>query len=634
MNERARSADFRGHGARLYVSRYVVVRFVALALSALLGVGEVLAAIPEICGNGIDDVWQTGGAANGTIGSCPANFADAIVGSGCDHLCTNTVRDQDHDGYTDNGSTGAAGTAYTDCDDTRRDVYPGQYVPNSWASPTGYKLCQTNGTYGSTVLNATTPLCEATGSGVCYYIQSTGGGTTCSYASPCSDLSYVSGGAGGTPVGAKTLAPGDVVYVLGTGTITTIFTATNGAGDGAFSSSVDGTSANKITIKNYPGATAEIQPTAGQVLDINGDYYIVDGIRGKGVSNGIRGRDADNVEIRNTYIHDPTGLHGDASQASCILVTGAGFGNNINVHHTFNKNCLRTFGNEQNVSAIGFVLNAGAGSGDGNITNFNVIWLDTKSDTLNGNCIREKHGTLSSDVGAAGHEVKYNYCINYDAFVEWNGSGLRALYNFVYGASVGGPRCDSEPGSYPQDNEMQYNTFVSSESGPSFNPCYGTGWETLETFDFSHNVFQDTHTSFTGDCRDATVHIDGFMTDANFATFTSASGDSTINLVSDYNCYESTGVTARLGIACDTQAGVHPAGNNYTFANWQSAGSGPISGGLDANGFLSANLNFTAYNYVPQDSDCTAQGFTVGYLYSESGGGGGGSSSGYVCGGG
>ena len=80
-----------------------------------LGVSSsAFAAIPEKCGDGIDNPGSTGGSTNGTKGSCPAGYHDAYIGSGCDADCT---LDKDGDGY-----------AYTDCDDTHRDIQPGLFL--------------------------------------------------------------------------------------------------------------------------------------------------------------------------------------------------------------------------------------------------------------------------------------------------------------------------------------------------------------------------------------------------------------------------------------------------------------------------------------------------------------------------
>src|SRR5207244_2805030 len=91
--------------------------------------------------------------------------------NGCDKKCP--APDEDCDGYTSDGTVGAAGSTAKDVDDHNRDIIPGEYYACDCGSGanSGYRLAQTTGAYGSCTCNATTPLCEATGSGHCYYID-------------------------------------------------------------------------------------------------------------------------------------------------------------------------------------------------------------------------------------------------------------------------------------------------------------------------------------------------------------------------------------------------------------------------------------------------------------------------------
>lgn len=602
LSRQRRTAKRAAHPARRAATLALAFPL-AVFLGVFAGAGEAVAAIPEICGNGIDDVWQTGGTANGTIGSCPSNFTDAVVGSGCDRLCTNTTHDEDRDGYTDDGSLGAAGTTDTDCDDTRRDVYPGIYVPNSRTSPTGYKLCQTDGTFAATVLNATTPLCEATGSGVCKYVSCASGNDSNAgtYAAPYLTGGKVSGGAGGTvPASPHTLAAGDVVYFMDGGTCTTTFTAADG-GVHIIKLTTDGTSSDKIRIKRYPGATVSFAPASGDAIRLSDvSHAVIEGLDSSGFGTIISMHTVDNIEIRNNHIHDPTGLNGDSNQ-HCIGATTA---NTVHIHHNFVENCEIASGNNDNSGAIIHLDNDGVGTGSGHRDNFNVIWLDARDDASQRACVRQKHGPIWSDMTSAGHEVKFNYCINYDQFVDFNGSGLRAFYNLGYGTKVGGPRDDAEAGSFTQNEEMKYNTFVQAPNGPTWTPTYGTGFSSLETLNYSYNVLEDTHVSFIPDASDATVSLAAYISDANFTTFTT---NTPKNLIVDNNCYES-GVTPRFCYGCQSSgSGAGPLGSNYSFANWCS------TAGMDCSGFVSSDLNFTAFFYESQDTDCDDIGWTEGY---------------------
>lgn len=204
----------------------------------------------EVCGSGIDEN-------SGQVQPCPTGYAEAAVGGGCDLLCD--TDDKDNDGRISS----------EDCDDTNPLIYEGY---GRACGTDGTQVCQSDGTWSSCVEGE---LCEATGSGVCYYIDpkkgvNTSAGTT--RATALRDYGRFDWGGAVTP--KINLNPGDVVYQLD-GTV-----ATSYSNRVAYIRLRDGTEANPITIKPYPGSwgKALIDPnhtTLGQVgLYIQDSDYV------------------------------------------------------------------------------------------------------------------------------------------------------------------------------------------------------------------------------------------------------------------------------------------------------------------------------------------------------------------------
>jgi len=179
-----------------------VKRFVAALLAALMLAGEA-AAVEEICGSGFDE------DASGMAGSCPPGEVDAIYGSGCDKLCD--APDRDGDGYY---STGGGPNAGIDCDDMRRDIYPG--VTTSTDGGSTWKTCQSNGTYTSPSSSDFKP----PGCGTTYYLDPVNGsnsnaGTSVATAwqTPAKLVSYYE--AGDRPAGWHQPASSECVGLMG-----------------------------------------------------------------------------------------------------------------------------------------------------------------------------------------------------------------------------------------------------------------------------------------------------------------------------------------------------------------------------------------------------------------------------------
>ncbi len=560
------------------------------------------ATVPEIPGDGIDN-----GTSSGTKGSCSVGYADAVIGGGCDLLLPGD--DKDNDGYT---------TA-TDCDDTNRLIIPNEYYPcdAGGGANSGYRMCGASATWGSCTSNST-PLCEATGSGVCKYVDCSSGSNSNSgtYASPYADLGKVSGGATGTnlPSSRYTLAPGDVVYMLGSGTCTQRYEYTSViTGTAWLSLTQSGTSSNRITVKRYPGATTKFSGTAGLAfLGVGGDYVTLEDLDiTTGVSTATTGDHAirladhsDNWEISRVYIHDSSG-HGDYN-FSCIYEAG---NNALNVHHSFLQNCRQAAGNVNNVDAIKYLDNEDSGTGADMYAHHNVVWWDTYSDSTNGRCVRSKHGTDLEDAGTNGNRFEYNYCINARGVINWDGSGLRARHIFAYSdagteppyiidVNLGAGESDSAP---HEDNIIEDSTFVNLTAVKITN---ATASSTTEKLTFRRNVVYDNNATYTPGNIEGVTSILGYYSDTRKAELEAIGF-----LAFDNNCYYNPTTTLNFAYfsvsACGDGCGeAGNAGGNYNFADWKT------NSGQDANSYV-VNPTFDS-SYVATHTSCSSKGYFTG----------------------
>lgn len=526
----------------------------------------------EKCGNGIDDHLQSGAAANGTKGSCPAGYMDAIIGNGCDKKCPGI--DQDNDGYTNDGSLGTAGSTSVDCDDLDRRVIPGKYVPNSWTSPTGYKLCQTNGSYSSTILNATTPLAESSTHN--YYIDCDSGNDANSgtWASPFKTLGKVSGGssATGLPASPKTLVADDVVYLIN-GTCNQTITSSGIAVVGDFTQA--GSSGHRIIIKNYPGSSATIENSSGRGLWIqpSASYYQLDDLQGTADANGGTSGtwvfvEGDYVKIRFPYAHDTAG-NGDNNDSSIYC----SHTNGCQIEYAYIANFTKDIGNVQGINAVKWLDNYNSGEGNDHWFRWGTVWNPSYSETTRGSCLRQKHGTRSADVTNK-HYIEYSTFSNCTDAVWWNGSSLRFRNNIVgfngkLGDATNNIRFfeDGADTYAHEDEEIVNNTFYGNANLVDWVPKYA-GTEHLK---INKNIFIDTRTSYTDGNLNGMISIDGYGSDAQLSTF-----ESSAYLTSTQNCFYNANVAANFPyFRIASGGGGHgPAGNggaNYTLTQWQTS---------------------------------------------------------------
>lgn len=565
----------------------------------------------EICGNGYDDTDS-----GHDYGSCPTGWMDAVYGGvGCDLKCPSP--DADGDGHTTTGTGSRSGHTEIDCDDTDRRVIPGAYVPNSWTSPTGYKLCQTDGTYGSTVLNSTTPLCEKTGSGHCYYVSyasgndSTGNG---SYATPWKTMRMVGHWDSGAPSGHVNLVAGDVVYLLDGGNYTDKYDA--GEGDVAAAVTVfetDGTSSDKITIKRYPGATVQFNPSCNsgtpcRFINVTDSDYVK--LEDLVITNTYRAPiygpgGANNMEISRIICHTNDGVAAD--NMSCINWTGS---NTINIHNSVfydNADSAVTAGDNSNT---GNVVVFGSAT-DGRAVTFsdNVsFWTNptTTSTWKHGFCFKYKHGC--SGVGCA-FNFKNNVMWNCQGGLFMDTSVVQALNNRIF-TSENPLRWENQGGTTacPKDVVIKNWTAVDCPIGDGsgiikYNP--DDQCSAANVFTVSDNVF-DTDQTLNSERN--MFRMCNTCSDADFTKYITG------GLLSfERNCYNSrtTALSSTDSFNIFGDNGSTSFGNRYSFSQWQGLG-------YDTTSFAKDPL-FDSYHRAT-DPDCDDAGWLR--VADESGGGG------------
>lgn len=570
-------------------------------------------AAPEICGNGIDDVLATGGAANGTRGSCPANFMDttnATISNSCDRKCPGI--DVDDDGYNSDGTIGTAGLAYKDCDDNARDIRPLEYTAKG-CSAGNFRQCLTNGTYSACTPD---PLCEATGTGVCKYIDFTSGNDSNAgtFASPYLTWGKVAGGSPGSPPASPySLNPGDVVYIKGAGASTATYN--DGTRVVLINLTRAGTLANPITIKQYPGAIASASNTGGVGVYFSSTavYTNVKGVilaTDRGATNNGSAfllLQSNNNEISDNYVSSMTG-HGDNNDA-CIYANNT---HDTYIHHNYLKDCKMGTGNADNLSAIKILDDTGSAAGANHRIKWNTEWWSTYSATNNGACFHQKHGTTLAETGANGLQYAYNSCVNYRNGLRLVGAGVRATYNTFWSDPVaenGRIFDDSATGVNNAGIRIQYNAFLSG-SMIHWNWPYYSGAESIL---FDHNVVVDTDSAYAAGNNEGVLSMDGYGSDAQKTTFESGT-----YLAANFNCYYCPNATCVFSYFGDNSGAGHgpsgPSGGNYSFATWQSVTVTPRQ---DQSSFME-NPNLDS-NQEAQAAHC----ITFGRVHATSGTGGG-----------
>jgi len=506
----------------------------------------------EICGDGIDQ-------------DC----------SGGDLLCS--TDDQDQDGFSSS----------VDCDNTNRYIYPGISAGCSAACGEGTKTCQSNGTYSAC---SCTPLCEATGSGTCYYVDAQSGsdsnpGTFAARWKTYLNLVEYAGGSS-KPARWTSLQPGDVVYFM-SGVYRDNYDY-NGQQRTFSLRTVNGTATDPIVIKSYPGAHPAIWPkvqyTGMRLLQSN--YITIEGFEILGAwGAGLAIDESNHIELRNIWIHDTDGI--DNNNVAGLYVVRA---ENLNIHHMLiHDNYDHTnhdTGGIKTTNSRNVVLFRGGG-----IRIHHSVLFQTPPITApkTGGCITYKH---SASVAGSIFEVDHNVFRN--CATPSIGSGTfhtRIHHNLLIDSAPIGIR-DFGGVTHNEDIIIENNTIVNG-----IGLAYGssTTYGPIGLLTFRDNIVVDNSTRHHNE--NAMVVIDTYGNDSMYNTVVTNG-----NLAFSNNCYHNTaGVTMKWSLFAAGAPNFGTLGGLYSFADWKNLGFGYDADSVAVNPQLDSN-------YSPTNPACSAKG--------------------------
>ena len=515
----------------------MVKRLIAVLL---LTAAPAFGAVGEICGDGIDN--------------------DA---SGGDAACAEP--DKDRDGYPSSSAyTGPYGSA-VDCDDTNRDIYPGnggRYV-NVGAGT--YKTCQTDGTYTGT-LNLSAFTCH-TGSGGTYWFDDTGNNATGSgtFAAPWRDYVCISNSGAGcyhAPVA------GDC-FVFRSGSYNGTWSDA-GTTRMLYVNNKDGTSSNHITIMEAPGEVADIAGTGTTPTEVRPAYILLSDyvdffgidVHGGYSAAGVWVAESANNEVAGLSTYN---IDGDnTGNVGVIKATGVGSGP-LSIHH------MKTYDNYDRANSTAE-------------NNYGVVIMDLASVSITDSVGYNTTTGIGSHIFAIKHgysggsgTFKRNVCFrgerscfvfeqpnttitnNYAEEVGGNNSSNTFEYRYL----GNGPIYDS--------GVIQYNTINKAPFFELINAAGTIGASSV--LNAQYNVVLDNRgTSYTADGTDGFIRIGYYGFDSEYTDIVDG-GKLTIN----NNCYYNSAATALFFTLFGATSGGYGDGSNGTkgadyasFAAWQA----------------------------------------------------------------
>jgi hypothetical protein len=495
---------------------------------------------------------------------------------GADLLCSGT--DQDRDGFTTN-----------DCDDTNRNVYPGISVACSAACGTGTKTCQSSGAFSDCSCSA---LCEATGSGSCYYIsQFTGSDSNSgSFQSPWKSFHNIKSKTGSSeqPPNYVALGAGDVVYVMsGTYDQSHQYSATERYA--FFFRGLHATADNPITVKAYPGAHVLLtrRETGPSVYILQSSHIILEGFEVQSQEgDGIWMNEADSIEIRNVWVHDVDGVDNDNLSGVKFTRTTNSRLHHSKLHDNYDRTNADTGGsatqNSRNV-----VLFKG---GNNRIDHSIIFQSPSITADKTGACVTYKH---SQEVEDSIFEFDNNMMWNCKFVSVGSASfGTRIHHNLIINSEpirlgdFGGP-------AHQRDVIIENNTLVNTPA-IIHNPTDTYGAIGLMTF--RDNIVVDNSSTYNS--IEGLVEIYIYGSDAIYNTVVGGN-----NLSFSNNCYYNEGLPSPQFNLFSRNGGSNGSlGHYYTIEGWQGLG-------YDTNSSIAAPA-LDAYN-APTNPTCQNKGWLV-----------------------
>lgn len=515
--------------------------------------------------------------------------------------------DADLDGYAND----------VDCDDNNRFIFPGMSTGCNAGSGanSGWKTCGGDGTYTTCTANAATPLCEAIGTGNCYYISATGNDTTGdgSYANPWATGTNVSYHYDSNPANHVALSAGDVVYI--SGTITTAGNYYNGSRKDVITIyNRDGTTDAPIVIKGYPGSSALVDPGCSSASKCNGITWEVSDnlhVNSLAITNtygdGVGGYSSANsrIETLDVYSAEMYAIYGGNGGITAHTLSGSTYIGNNRLFDVFDP------AGTTSENSVALRIFSGAPE---------VAYNEISSTNRYSVCIQQKHAQYLSTLDL--HNNLVHNCNYYGLGVA--GRNIQVRYNLVT-YSDAGLRYDDKGGTSFFGGIIEYNTFRLG----------GVGSGIEVTPHRSYNSSNTTVTACTGEAPE-TITIRYNITEIPAASFATETGYYNIGyyendvLLNDFasaysmsnNCFYNPSSSAfRLEYHTANNgstgcSGYGSAGQAYTsLATWQAAGRDSAS--------IVENPLFDD-DSVATSTGCGGFGYSMGWATSSGGSSGAG----------
>lgn len=510
----------------------------------------------EICGSGVDE-------------NC----------DGVDALCPGT--DKDRDGFPD----------HLDCDDSDKFVYPGISVSCSAACGTGTKKCNANGSYSACSCQA---LCEATGSGKCYYVDPVNGNdaNTGTFQSRWKSLARIATYYSGTaaPANKVDLKPGDIVYMF-SGLFNKPYNS-EGTSHILKLINVKGNANNWIWFKAYPGEKPIItQTSTARGFSLYSVSHI--GFEGLTIQNtygwGIGAFDSDNLEIRNVTVRDTDGLDNDNIAGIYSAVSRDIYIHHSLIHDNYDRLNHDT-GGEKTENSRNLVFFSG---GNVKVSYSTVYHSQGINSQKTGSCLVYKHGQSFDGFFEVDNSIFRN-C--FFAAIGTGGRNGNFHHNLILNSDSAFSLKDHGGHIQIVNNIIQYNTIVNTR-GLLFNPSevmYANA--PLGELVFRKNIISDSNSQYSPD-NGGIFSIDVYGPNNAHDKVLSDN-----ILKSNNNCFFNSSGPVLFNFFASNDVASRSKGGLYSFQQWKNLGYDLSS--------VSTNPNLDA-NFISQNHLCIDKGHSA-----------------------
>ena len=389
-----------------------------------------------------------------------------------------------------------------------------------------------------------------------YYIDAVNGNDDTgdgSFSNPWQTLKMVSTYTTGAPAGHVNLQPGDTVYLM-SGVYDQIITI--GGHNYVAYFSVDGTAANPITIKAYPGEHPILDSNyQGRVFHLEySNYWVVDGLEVRnGWVKGIMLTQSNWVTITNVTVYDTDGDGGNNPAGIYIDLSYNVIVKDSTLYDNYEHTSLTNVDNAVNL--VIFSDGAGEAQNGGNITIYNNLFYQTLpiTDAHAGGCLKYKHASRDPN---SYFEVYNNTFINC-AGLHTISSGTPNTYvhhNLIIESESSGLKSRNSGGLTHQQNQLfEYNT-IYGVSGfyidPELDYRNTVFPDDPQNITFRNNIVYDIRSSY--DKEHALALVNAYIDQTQYDAIIPEMNYSN-------NCYYNPNTEVMFAVAGDV----------YTFVQWQ-----------------------------------------------------------------